>query len=112
MPRRAAPPQPLATAGLLNSFVLGLYRSRASGRDRATGRFVAAEGKSVASMLGRLGGHRGGKRVAAAMTPEQRRERARKGGLARAASLNSEQRRTIAGIGARCAHAAHAKGGQ
>lgn len=46
--------------------------------------------------LGRLGGKKGGPARAAAMTAEERQERARKGGIARNAKLSAEQRSEVA----------------
>jgi hypothetical protein len=55
----------------------------------------------AAALLGRLGGKKGGKARAAALTDAQRQKIARKGGRARAKSMTAEQRSEAARQAAR-----------
>lgn len=94
----------MADGRTLNLFLTGI-RHRIGTRDH--GRFAKVEGRKnmLASVLGKLGGNSGGRKVARQMSAAQRRERARKGGLARAARLTKEQLSIIGGIGWRCMRA-------
>jgi hypothetical protein len=57
---------------------------------------MAKEKNPAAVALGRLGGRKGGKARAEALTPEQRIESARRAAQARGAKLSQKQRREIA----------------
>jgi len=55
----------------------------------------------AAALLGRLGGKKGGKARAAALTEKQRQKIARKGGRARAKNMTAEERSETARKAAR-----------